>query len=66
MSDESDIRQWSGHVEPRLSPIKAGWSAHGVGWAVHGATREEAIRKYLEAERLHRQIDERVRGGTAG
>lgn len=54
------IKQWSRHVEPQLSPIKTGWAAHGVGWAVHGVTQEEAIRKYLGAELLYRQIDERA------
>lgn len=42
---------------PDLTPIKNGWAAHGNGWAVHAATPEEAIQKFLEAERRHREID---------
>ncbi len=44
-------------TEPELRPIKNGWAAYGDGWAVHGATREEAIQKYREAEEWHRMID---------
>jgi hypothetical protein len=43
----------------KLEPIKAGWAARGEGWAVHAPTKEEAERKYLEAERQHREIEER-------
>lgn len=46
-------------IEPVLKPIKNGWAAHGDGWAVHGHTREEAIEKFREAERLHKEIDSR-------
>ena len=43
--------------EPVLTPIKNGWAARGNGWAVHATTREEAIRKFREAEERHREID---------
>ena len=33
----------------RLTKIKAGWAAHGDGWAVHGSTREDAISAYRAA-----------------
>ena len=46
-------------MEPTLTKIKAGWSAKGAGWAVHGPTREEALKRYREAEALHRVIMER-------
>jgi len=42
--------------EPVLVPIYNGWSAHGDGWAVHGVTREEAIRNYWVTEERHREI----------
>jgi len=41
---------------PRLTPIKAGWAARGNGWAVHGKTREEALRLFQEAENHHQII----------
>ena len=43
-------------AEPNLVKIKVGWAAKGDGWAVHAATREEAIQRFHEAERLHEQI----------
>ena len=43
-------------IEPMLIEIAQGWSAHGDGWAVHGATREEAIAKYWEAARRRQEI----------
>lgn len=43
-----------------LSPIKGGWAAYGQGWAVHGYTKEEAVRLYQEAVERHREIDARV------
>ena len=47
-------------TEPRkLSPIKNGWAAFGKGWAVHGRTREEAIRLFQEPGRRHEYIDAR-------
>ena len=42
--------------EPELFPIANGWAAYGDGWAVHGATREEAIEKYRKAEQRRREI----------
>ena len=42
--------------EPELFPILNGWAAHGDGWAVHGATREEALENYRKAEQRRREI----------
>lgn len=44
---------------PRLKQIKTGWAAVGNGWAVHGATKEEAERLFTEAEHKHKLILER-------
>jgi hypothetical protein len=41
---------------PILTKIKAGWSAKGNGRAVHGATREEAVRLYNEASDRYNEI----------
>jgi hypothetical protein len=42
---------------PLLEPIYGGkWAARGDGWAVHGATREEAIENYHKAEFKHQEI----------
>lgn len=45
--------------EPRLERIKGGWAARGDGWAVHGATQDEALERYQEAVRRHEEIDRR-------
>ncbi len=42
-----------------LRPIKGGWAALGDGWAVHGKTKEEAVRLFHEAMERHREIDAR-------
>ena len=42
--------------EPELMPIANGWAAYGDGWAVHGATREEALENYRKAEQRHNEI----------
>ncbi len=42
--------------EPRLVEIYRGWQAHGDGWAVYGATREEAIENYWKAVQRHKEI----------
>ena len=48
---------------PRLTRIKNGWAAssmkRGDRWAVHGATQEEAVRKFEEALARHKEIDAR-------
>ncbi len=41
---------------PRLTEIKGGWAAHGDGWAVHGATKDEAQRLFTEAQKRHQEI----------
>lgn len=46
--------------QPRIERIKNGWAAIGNGWAVHGATQEEALEKFRQAEQRHRKIDERI------
>ena len=46
-------------IEPRLTPIRNGWAARGDGWAVHAPSREQALRKFEEAERHHEEIDAR-------
>lgn len=43
--------------EPTLLQIKRGWLAKGEGWAVDGPTKEEAVSRFREAERRHREID---------
>lgn len=45
--------------DPMLLQIKRGWLARGEGWAVDGPTKEEAVKRYREAERRHREIDAR-------
>ncbi len=45
--------------EPLLVPVKNGWAAHGLGWAVHAPTEEEAIQKYREREALYAEVDAR-------
>jgi hypothetical protein len=42
--------------EPQLVQINNGWQAHGDGWAVYGATREEAIENYWKAVQRHKEI----------
>jgi hypothetical protein len=42
-----------------VRPIKGGWAALGDGWAVHGKTKEEAVRLYHEAIERHKEIDAR-------
>lgn len=43
-----------------VRPIKNGWAAlSGEGWAVHGASKDDAVRRYHEAVERHREIDTR-------
>lgn len=44
---------------PVIYQIKGGWAAQGNGWAVHAATKDEALRKFRLAEQLHEIIRER-------
>jgi hypothetical protein len=46
-------------VRPRLEQIKNGWAARGDGWAVHGRTQDEAIRRFAEAEKRHTDLIKR-------
>ncbi len=47
-------------VEPVLQQVYAGrWAAHGIGWAIHADTREEAIRAYWARVALYREVDAR-------
>lgn len=47
-------------MDASLRQIKDGWAALGRGWAVFGATREEALRRYREAEARHDEINRRA------
>lgn len=44
----------------RLEQVKGGWAALGEGWAVFAPTQDEAAERFAEAERKHREIDERA------
>ncbi len=44
---------------PRLVQITGGWAAHGDGWAVHAATKQEALRLFEEAQKRHQEIARR-------
>jgi len=44
---------------PTLYAVKGGWAAQGRGWAVHALTREEALRKFEEAQKEHAEINRR-------
>lgn len=41
---------------PTLTKIKAGWSARGNGWAVQGATEEEALALFRDASLEYEKI----------
>lgn len=43
----------------KLERVKGGWAAVGDGWAVFGATEDEAAERFAEAEHKHEEIDER-------
>jgi hypothetical protein len=49
-------------VEPILLPIKNGWLAVSPveRWGTDAPTREEAIERFRQAERRHREIDTRL------
>lgn len=43
-----------------IREIKNGWAVLSrEGWAVHGRTKEEAVRRYHEAIERHKEIDAR-------
>jgi len=44
---------------PRLLQTPTGWLAMAKGWAVSGATREDALRRFEEAQQRHDEIDAR-------
>jgi hypothetical protein len=46
--------------QAEIREIKSGYLAVGNGWAVQGATREEALGHFHEAVESRRQIDARV------
>ncbi len=48
-------------IEARLDirPIENGWAILGDGWAVHGKTREEAVKLYHKAMERHKEIEVR-------
>jgi hypothetical protein len=39
-----------------ITPIKNGWAAFGDGWAVHGATQQEALARYWERVAKYQEI----------
>jgi len=41
---------------PRIEEIRGGFVAIGEGWAVVAATPGEAVKRYREAQRIHREI----------
>lgn len=43
-------------MEPKLIEVKGGWAAVADWWAVFGATKEEALEKFREAEERHKVI----------
>ena len=43
-------------MEITFVTIKEGWAALGDGWAVFGATKEEAEERYYDAEAQHAKI----------
>ena len=47
-------------VQLELSEIKGGWAARAGGWAVHGATKEEAMQRFEAAEEMRRNIKEQA------
>ena len=51
-------------AEPKIVQVKVGWAALGNYWAVFGATREEAIEKFREAEERHKMIASRKESTT--
>ena len=44
------------HMEPQLARVRGGWAAVGRWFAVHGATKEEAISRFHEAEKKVAEI----------
>ena len=42
--------------EPRLVEIKDGWAALGEGWAVFGATPDDALERYVAADEKHAEL----------
>ena len=48
-------------AKPKLYQVKEGWGASGGWWAVHGKTREDALRRYDEAQALHQVINARIK-----
>lgn len=52
-------------LEPILMPIKGGWAALGDGWAVFGESKDDAIKKFRQAESRHGLLNQREQAGTA-
>jgi hypothetical protein len=62
-ADNEELLAWiegdkqNDQQEPRLVPVFGGaWQAHGNGWSVSGATREEAIENYWKALQRRQEI----------
>lgn len=46
-------------MKPELVKIERGWAAVADWWAVFGKSRKEAMKKFRESERKHREIASR-------
>lgn len=44
---------------PVLTRIQNGWLACGDGWAVRGASKDEALRAFEKSLRWHEEVDRR-------
>lgn len=45
--------------KPEVVAIKGGWAALGDGWAVFGASEEEALLNYTKADERRKEIRSR-------
>ncbi len=48
------------HESPRLERIKGGWAARGNGWAVHGKSKNDALKRFWKAVKRHEEIARRT------
>lgn len=46
--------------DPKLVEIKDGWAALGDGWAVFGATPDDARQRYVAADEKHAELRART------
>lgn len=45
---------------PQVERIRGGWAARGDGWAVHGASKDDALDRFWKAVEKHEEIDGRA------